>query len=384
MKVEPAPARRRRPRIERRVRFALETLLLIAVAGFLLSAVFDFLSRISAVTVILIGALFFTYAVYPAVTFLSARMPRWLAILIVYAALLVLLAAAFAFLVPAIARDAHALLSGSPERFAALQALLNDPGNPVLARLPAEAREYLAHLPEQAVALSQQYGTAWASRTLAIAFSALGLTVTFVLIPVISVYLAADAQRLYNGTIALVPARARPDAVAVLRDLDRMLGGYIRGQLLVALIVGTLITIALLAVHVRYALLLGIFSGIMNVIPSVGFISSFIPATLLASLDGGWQGAAVVAGLLIVIQQAEGNLIAPRIVGDKVDLPPLLVLVAILVGAEVGGIFGMFIAVPSVGVLRVLALHFLPDDGSGPTGPGSSLQSAANAKPARP
>ena len=94
----------------------------------------------------------------------------------------------------------------------------------------------------------------------------------------------------------MVPLRARPKALAVLRDLDRMLGAYIRGQLLVALIVGTLITIALLAAHVRYALLLGIFSGVMNVIPSVGFISSFIPATLLASLDGGWKGALLVAG----------------------------------------------------------------------------------------
>jgi predicted PurR-regulated permease PerM len=371
MTVETVPRRPRKVRPQRRVRAILEVLLLIAVAGILVSAVFDFLARISAVTVILIGALFFTYAVYPAVNVLRKRLPLWVSIAIVYAVLLCAIAIAIAYVVPAVWHDSEQFAQTTPERLAAARRFVEDPQNPIAARLSPEAREYIAHLPEQAVSVIQSYGSAWASRTVSIAFSAIGLTLTLVVIPIVSVYLLADAPRLRSGALSLVPARLRPKMDAVLIDLDAMLGGYIRGQLVVAAIVGVLITIALLIAHVRYALLLGIFAGAMNVIPSVGFLASFLPGTLLAALDGGWKGALIVAGALILIQQLESNLISPRIVGENVDIPPLIVLVAILAGAELGGIFGMFIAVPFAGVLRVLWGHFVTGDAraAGPADP---------------
>jgi predicted PurR-regulated permease PerM len=368
MTIETVSRRPRRPRSQRRIRALLELLLLIVVAGVLVSAVFDFLARISAVTVILIGALFFTYAVYPAVDFLRRRLPLWLAIMIVYLALLLIVAIGVAYIGPAVWHDGEQFASTAPDRLAAIRQFVEDPQNPIVARLPLEAREYIANLPVQLLTLVQTYGSKWASQTVSIAFSAIGLTLTLVLIPIVSVYLLADAPRLRAGAVAIVPPRMRPKWNAILVDLDQLLGAYIRGQLLVALIVGVLITIALFAAHVRYALLLGVFAGIMNVIPSVGFIASFLPGTLLAAVDGGWKGALIVAGLLILIQQLESNLISPRIIGENVEVPPLIVLVAILVGAELGGIFGMFIAVPFAGVLRVLWRHLVTGEAGQPAG----------------
>ena len=116
----------------------------------------------------------------------------------------------------------------------------------------------------------------------------------------------------------------------------------------------------LLLTHVKYAVLIAVLAGLLDIIPYVGAVVAFVPSVLIALFTGGWAHAALVAGLFIVIFQLEGHFIAPNIVSESVGLTPLTVIVAILIGAELLGVAGMFIAVPVAGVLRVLILHALP------------------------
>ena len=107
-------------------------------------------------------------------------------------------------------------------------------------------------------------------------------------------------------------------------------------------------------------MLIGVAAGLFDIIPYVGSLVGFVPAVVIALVNDGWQHALIVALVFVVIFQLEGHFIAPKIVSDSVGLSPLMVIVAILIGGELLGIAGMFVAVPIAGALRVILLHALP------------------------
>jgi predicted PurR-regulated permease PerM len=158
----------------------------------------------------------------------------------------------------------------------------------------------------------------------------------------------------------LIPPAARPRTLAILADVNTTIGAFVRGQALDGLILGTLIAIMLGIMHVRYALLIGVAAGVLNLIPYVGALIGFIPAVLLALVFNGWQNALIVAILFALIQQLDGNVILPRIMKDTLQLSPLVIIIAILIGSAYFGVIGTFLAVPIAAILRVLKLHFAP------------------------
>jgi predicted PurR-regulated permease PerM len=342
------------------VTYVLKVLALIVLAAVILSAILDFIGRVPSVAVIVIGAVFFTYLIYPAVRFLNTRMPLIWAILVVYVAIFGLAAFAISTVAPALYDQAESLVRSMPALVRNAQIFLTDPHNPVIARLPAPVRAYLATVPPQLAGLAQKYAGDAAGRVVALALSVVGLLATVVVIPVMSVYLMIEAPGLLASFLRALPDRARPKAAAIVRDLDKALGGFIRGQLLVGAVIGTCITIALLILNVKYALLIGVAAGLFDVIPYVGAIVGFVPSVTLAFLNDGFGHAVIVAVVFAVIFQLEGHFIAPRIVSESVGLSPLMVIVAILLGGELLGVAGMFLAVPVAAVLRVFVLHALP------------------------
>ena len=350
----------RRSRGERRVTYALKVLALVALAAVTLSAILQFFGRVAGVTVILVGATFFTYAIYPIVRRLNTRMPLIWAIVVVYLAIGALVAFALAVIVPALTNDIQGLAAAAPSFVKSTQQILNDPKTPFVMHLPGPLRAYLLTLPPQLEHFARVYAGDAASRLLALALSVASLAATLVVIPVISVYLMIEAPDLTNGFVSRLPPRMQQRSSAIVHDLDKALGGFIRGQLLVGATIGVCITVALLVLHVRYAVLIGVIAGLFDVIPYVGAVVGFVPSVSLALLDSGWHHALLVAIVFVAIFQAEGHFIAPKIVSGSVGLSPLMVIVAILVGGELLGIGGMFLAVPVAAVVRVLVIHTLP------------------------
>jgi predicted PurR-regulated permease PerM len=350
-----------RSRGERRVTYALKVVALIVLSALILSAILEFIGRIPSVAVVVIGAIFFTYVIYPAVRWLNTRLPLVWSILVVYVAIVLIGVIAISTVAPPLYDQAQQLVKSTPALVRNAQTFLADPNNPLVAHLPAQVRSYLATVPPQLVGLAQKYAGSAAAGVVSIALSVVGLLATVVVIPVLSVYLMVEAPELIEALMRVLPASARPEAASILHDLDGVFGGFIRGQLLVGATIGTCITIALLILHVKYALLIGVVAGLLDVIPYVGAISAFIPAVSLAFLNDGWQHALLVAIVFAGIFQAEGHFIAPRIVSESVGLSPLTVIIAILIGAELLGIAGMFLAVPIAAALRVLILHAVPN-----------------------
>lgn len=342
---------------DERITYALKLLMVVVLALYTGHYLLGFVERLRAIVYILVGSIFFAYLIYPAVLLLSRRMPRILAILIVYLVIAVALVGGGAFLVPRVMDDVAQIVRHYPDAVARINQMVTDPQDPVMARLPEWMRAELVRVPDEAIVWIKVHGVETVGHAFILLLGTFAAIATFVIIPLITAYLLLDLDNLKNGLASIVPEDKWRGTVALLHDVDRVIGGFIRGQLLVAGCVGILITIALLILRVPYAFLLGLLAAIGDLIPYVGAILAFTPAILSALLTNGWVNAVVVFVVFLVIFEVEGHIIAPNIVSKQVSLSPLIVLLALLIGADLAGLVGMLVAVPVVGVLRVIALR---------------------------
>ncbi|MFA9557154.1 AI-2E family transporter [Evansella sp. AB-rgal1] len=177
-----------------------------------------------------------------------------------------------------------------------------------------------------------------------------------IVIPFIVFYLLKDMDLVKKVTWYLTPKKARKEGASLIKDIDKSLGYYIRGQLMVCALVGILAYIGFWIIDMPYALLLAVFIGLTNVIPYFGPIIGVIPVVFIA-LTESFQ--LVILGLVvnIIVQIIEGNLIAPLVVGKSLHMHPVLIIFALVVGGELGGVIGLIISVPILTILRVIILH---------------------------
>ena len=342
------------------MRYALEILGVLALAGYIFSSVLSFIARIQTVAIIVVGALFFAYLIYPAIERLRQRLPLGAAIAIVYVVIALVVAFGASVIVPALSNNIKDFAANAPAIAHDAEVALADPRNPLVAHLPSTMQAYLAKLPANLTALATRYGAETASRTLGILVSTVSFVALFVVIPVVAAYMLMEAEALKRALVGMIPAVARPRTLVIIAELDKVIGGFIRGQLIVAGTVGLLITLLLVVLHVKYALLIGIVAGVLDVIPYVGALAGWLPAFFIALFTNGWQNALFVTLGIVVINQLEGHVIAPNVVSKSVELTPLVVVIALIAGGELMGIPGLLIAVPIAGVIRVVIMNLRP------------------------
>jgi predicted PurR-regulated permease PerM len=342
---------------EKRVTFALKLAGLVVLLCYAGRFAFGFLAQIRAVVYILIGAIFLAYLIYPVVHRLRRRMPLAAAVLLVYAAMAIAVVALGWFVVPRASDDVGAFMQHYPELVARVNSFIYDPNDAVTSRLPEWMRAEIARIPAELALWVKTRGIESAGHLVLVLAGGFTAIATFVIVPLMTAYLLLDLENLKSGLSSIVPQRHWRATLAFLSDVDGVVGGFIRGQLLVALSVGVLITIALLVLHVRYAFFLGMLATVGDLVPYVGAILAFLPAFSIAWINNGFVNALLVLAAFVVIFEAEGHLLAPNIVSKTVRLSPFVVLVALLIGGDLGGIFGLLIAIPVAGILRVAALR---------------------------
>ena len=178
-----------------------------------------------------------------------------------------------------------------------------------------------------------------------------------VLGPVIAFYLLVDLPHLRRVAESLVPERAKPEVFLVGRRLGRAMGGFLRGQLLVALIVGVLCSIGLLVIGLRFWLLIGMIAGLFNIIPLVGPWVGGVPGVIVALTTGDFAQAIGVVVVMVAAQQIDNHFITPYVMQRAVKLHPAAVILALLAGGTIGGFAGLLIAVPTAAVLKIVVGH---------------------------
>jgi predicted PurR-regulated permease PerM len=228
---------------------------------------------------------------------------------------------------------------------------------PDLEALLVEIRDHLAtHAPRLAGPV-QSFLSSALSGTLALA----SWMANAVLIPLFAFYLLRDFDRITARVRELVPRRHADGFVRIFRQIDETLAAFIRGQLLVMLILGILYSLGLVLFQVPLGVGIGLLAGLLSVIPYLGFMVG-IGLALVMSLMGGeliWWNLMGTVVTFTVVQLLEGTFITPKVVGDKVGLHPVWVIVALMVGAQLLGVLGMLLAVPVAAVLRTLLVHGL-------------------------
>lgn len=186
---------------------------------------------------------------------------------------------------------------------------------------------------------------------------ALGLIVAF--------YILKDLQyfkKLYlEATKVLIKERKNQTLSNLMTDINSIMSSFIRGQLLDALIVGILSSIGLSIISLDFAVLIGMTAGIANIIPYFGPIIGSVPAVIVGLLSGSPIKALLAVIVLVVVQQIDGTLIAPKVVGDSVGLHPVFVMLSILIGGAYFGLLGMLIAVPAAAIIKMFLLRWLED-----------------------
>jgi predicted PurR-regulated permease PerM len=190
-------------------------------------------------------------------------------------------------------------------------------------------------------------------------FSVFGIMLNIILVPLITYYFLVNASKIKELYLKIAPQEIREELGELLEKVHSALSNYLSGQFLVATFVGIYLSLGLYLVGIRYAFLIGFISGVLNMIPYVGFFSGLIPSILLAIFDNG--ELKYVVGVLIVFLTEVGieNLIYPIVMSKTTGINPLVVLLSILVGGYYGGILGIIIAVPVAVMIIPVFENFL-------------------------
>jgi len=307
-------------------------------------------------------AFLIAYMLDPVVDRLEAmRLPRSVGIVVLLAVTLGALALFVLLAVPGIVRDVAAFATELPAKTKGWMAAVE----PWLARAGVEVPHSLGEALERFQVDAQDVaGKAIAPAGAVLQWivggtaSILGAIAGLLVVPVFAFYLLHDFDRMTAGIRELVPWRMRPFVVDVAREIDQVMGQFIRGQLTVMLILAVLYSIGFSIAGVRLAVLIGIVAGLLAFIPYVGGAVALGLAVLMCLID--WHGPMQLLWVGIVyavVQVLDGFLITPKIVGNKVGLPAVWVLLALMVGGQIFGFLGVLLAVPAAAVAKIFVMR---------------------------
>lgn len=298
------------------------------------------------------------FLIQPGVVYLvAAGVPRILAISIIFVVIIVVLAGLVLLIVPLGVNEVAQLQVQAPNLAAAAQDRISSlQGAPIRIfglsiDLKSTTEAISAHLKEY---LLGQFGNA-----LTIGLSALTTILQIVLMFIVAFLLSLDAQDARRDLRRIVPNDYRTDFDQIWRKVRKMLYAYFRGQLIIAALIGILSGIACAVLGLADPVALGLIAGITALIPYLGPFIGAVPAILFGLALSPFKALAI-AVLYFAISNIILNFVYPKVMGDAVRLPPILVIVAFIAGFSWAGILGMFVAVPIAATLRILFDHIYP------------------------
>jgi predicted PurR-regulated permease PerM len=279
------------------------------------------------------------------------RVPRALTVLVLYAVLGLALSIGLLYLVPLIRQEFVALVAQGPAIASYFQDLADREHVVSVLGIPIDLRQaYNDSVHNLPGLLAGQL-----SSVVQNVFLLINWIFQTVLLLLVAFFLVKDAHAIRRFFEELVPHGYRTDARELAADIYRMLGAYMRGQVLICALVGVVTGLAMWIVGVPYSLALGIVAGVTAFIPFIGPFLGALPAVAVAAFVS-QSSAKVILVLVIyfVISNVIYNFISPKVFGDAVHLSPMLIIIAFVVGGYLGGILGLFVAVPVAATLRIL------------------------------
>jgi predicted PurR-regulated permease PerM len=330
--------------------------------GFWLGALVLFLAFVFVLRDVLmpfVAGLILAYLLDP----LADRLERWklgrlgatLLILVIFVSLFV---AILVLAAPLFATQVTAFIERAPSYILRLQTLLAEQGGPLLERIGGEKvmqeiQQSLGDIAKQSLSwVGRVLASAWASgQAIASILSLLVIT------PVVTFYLLLDWDRIVQKVDSWVPVAQQQTVRRLAREIDDAVSGFIRGQTLVCLILGAVYAAGLMAIGLNFGALIGFSAGLLSFIPYVGSMLGLIVALAVAVAQfwPSWSMIGLVALVFVIGQAIEGNVLSPKLVGEKVGLHPVWLMFALLAGGSLFGFLGLLLSVPVAAAIGVLA-----------------------------
>ncbi len=318
-----------------------------------------FLWRVMDVVIPFFWAMLVAYILHPLIQWLNrtTRLPRFIWIILLYLAVGSLIYWGIAYLVPVIARQYEDLVKTIQDSVAAVQDYITRQKELVILGIHLDLETFGKQVAEWLTGLARSLpGQALAGVGLVI-----GTVLRLIVFLVATFHCLLFGERWVQSLLGLFPQPLREELTTLLQRIHLAFSVYLRAQLVRIVLVSVVLSIGLSILQVRFAVVLALFGGLMDIVPLIGpFISGGV--TVLVTLfqpetPFGWSHltlAIVVVLLYVGLNQFEENIVLPPIIGYIVDLPPLLVLFAVLAGGSIGGILGLFLAVPFAAALKIV------------------------------
>lgn len=315
----------------------------------MLQYVFLFLKAILAP---FLAAMIISYVLNPVVSMLAARkMPRSIAVLLIYAVFLTTLAVIAINLIPMFIEQLEELNEHLPEMTLHAQSLMRNMNSRLIPPGVEMGMNNWFFQLENRLATGISHFLDNIGSTINLLFNAF-------IVPFLVFYILKDFDVFERTLVSCLPRSRRKSIVTMLKDIDEALGNYIRGQFLVCIIIGVLAYIGYALIGMPYALLFACVVALFDIVPYLGPFLGAAPAIVMASTIS-WRLVLMVAVVNTLCQMLESNIISPQVVGRSLHLHPLLIIFALLVGGEVAGIVGLILAVPLFAAGKVVLQHFL-------------------------
>jgi predicted PurR-regulated permease PerM len=320
--------------------------------------------RLGRIVLVLVLAMFLAYVIAPLVDLLqhpvsaagrTRRLPRGLAIAAVYLMLAGALGAGAALLWPTAADQIDAAIASVPQYTESFRTWEHGWSRYyVRLRIPVELRDSI----DQSVTGAGDAAGTFARGSLLAALGVLSALPWLALVPVLAFFMLKDATAIRRTLITALPHHLQLRGHRLMEELNGTLSAYVRAQLIACVLVGTLSGLGFAVLGNPYAVLLGVVASALEVVPLIGPLAVAIVAVVIAALHDPML-ALWTALFLTVLRVVEDYVIYPRLIGRDIHLHPLVVILAVLAGAELDGIAGVFIAVPLVALTTVAARHWL-------------------------
>jgi predicted PurR-regulated permease PerM len=351
----------------------VQTRVVLRIIGLLLAvaALLWVIYKLTAVLLLLVLSIFFAYLVAPLVDIVErpvrlggriVRMPRGLAIAVVYLFLFMTVGAGIYFLAPQLAAQFPEFKQQAVGYYKSISSA-SDRINQYFTqhRMPAGVVKAVNDSLLSVIAKGGEV----ASLALEHALGWIIFLPWLVLIPILGFFLLKDADSFRRSALAMLPrGRLRWRGDEFFEDINSTLAAYIRAQLTACFVIGAICSIGFALIGFPSPLVLGMLAGMFEFVPLVGPLSVAIVVALLALLQSGLGMAFVVLLFLGVLRVVQDYVIYPRIIGRGIHLHPLAVILAILAGAEIAGVAGIFLAIPAIAILTVSYRHWLEHRGS--------------------
>ena len=337
----------------RRVGLFLSAILLFIIIRYVFQRFPVLPTTLAAIVISMILA----YIINPLVSYLETKkISRRLGVLIVYIGFILIFVVLFLVVLPKTIEELRNLFTSLPNLVNDLNLRILDSADHIEKVTNIDMSRILNNVQDGIEQYLNSLQTSLLDRLRSMAsgmYAAFGRIVSFILVLILTYYFTVDKNRIKVKMYKMIPSNYRSDILYLASEINTAMLEFVKGKLLLAVIVGVMTTIMLLILGVNFAVAIGLITIVADIIPYIGPFLAFVPAFFFSVMDS-WTKAIWVSIFFVFLQWAENNLFAPKILGKRTGLHPAVVLLCIVIGGGTFGVIGMILSVPVFSILTIL------------------------------